>query len=173
MNTIKLTPEKLTAEKFSPFGEVLSIENKEFITINDGYANKYPDLAKIDTQEENGETSVHIFVAKKRPFPLQITMLEKHPFFSQTFIPKGDTPFVVVVSPPAEKPIIENIRVFISNGDQGISYSRGVWHFPLISINDNSQFIVIDRKHNIDLDSIKQCSVRQLEDVNINVELNL
>mgnify|MGYP001242510003 CR=1 FL=1 len=134
---------------------------------------EYADLAKIDTQEEQGETSVHIFVAKKRLFPLQITMLEKHPCFSQTFIPKGNTPFLVVVSPPSEEPVIENIRAFISNGDQGISYSRGVWHFPLISINDNSQFIVIDRKHNIDTDTIKQCIVKRFEDTNITVELSL
>ena len=173
MNTIKLTPEKLTTENFSQFGEVISIENRESITINDGFANKYADLAQIDTQEENGQTSVHIFVAKKRQFPLQITMLEKHPFFSQTFIPRGNTPFIIVVSPPAEEPIIENIRVFISNGDQGISYSRGVWHFPLISINDNSQFIVIDRKHNTDLDTIEQCSVRGIEDIDIYIELSL
>ena len=121
MTTINLTPEPLTAENFNQFGDVLSIENKDSITINDGFANKFADLAKIDTQEEGGETSVHIFVAKKRQFPLQITMLEKHPFFSQTFIPKGQTPFIVVVSPPAEDPIIENIKVFNLN----IKFSNG------------------------------------------------
>ena len=36
-------------------------------------------------------------------------MLEKHPFFSQTFIPKGNTPFIIVVSPPSEEPLIANI----------------------------------------------------------------
>ena len=173
MKNIKLIPEKLTAENFANFGEVISIQGKDSVTINNGFADKYPDLAFLDTQEDQGQTSVHIFVAKKRQFPLQITMLEKHPFFSQTFIPKGETPFIVVVSPPGEEPIIENIRVFISNGDQGISYSRGVWHFPLISLKDNAQFVVIDRKHNIDQDRIKQCTVRKIDDVDINVELNL
>ena len=173
MNKIKLTPEKLTTENFSQFGEVISIENKEFITINDGYANKYADLAQVDTQEENGQTSVHIFVATKRQFPLQITMLEKHPFFSQTFIPRGNTPFIVVVSPSAEEPVIENIRAFISNGEQGVNYSRGVWHFPLISVRDDAQFIVIDRKHVIDSDDIEQCIVHPIEDTNITLEFNL
>ena len=173
MNKIKLTPEKLTTENFSQFGEVISIENKEFITINDGYANKYADLAQVDTQEENGQTSVHIFVAIKRQFPLQITMLEKHPFFSQTFIPRGNTPFIVVVSPSAEEPVIENIRAFISNGEQGVNYSRGVWHFPLISVRDDAQFIVIDRKHVIDSDDIEQCIVHPIEDTNITLEFNL
>ena len=173
MNKIKLTPEKLTTENFSQFGEVISIENKEFITINDGYANKYADLAQVDTQEENGQTSVHIFVATKRQFPLQITMLEKHPFFSQTFIPRGNTPFIVVVSPPAEEPVIENIRAFISNGEQGVNYSRGVWHFPLISVRDDVQFIVIDRKHVIDSEDIEQCIVNPIKDSNITLEFSL
>ena len=173
MNTLKLTPEVLSTDNFQLFGEVLSTENKESISINDGFASKFPDIVKLDTKEAEGETSVHIFVAKKRQFPLQITMLENHPFFSQTFIPKNNTPFIVVVAPPSEEPVIENIKAFITDGDQGISYSRGVWHFPLISLKDNAQFVVIDRKHNVDKDSMKQCTVSKIEDVSIYVELSL
>jgi len=173
MNTLKLTPKALTAESFQLFGEVVSIKNKESIVINDGFASKFPDVVKLDTKEEGGETSVHIFVAKKRQFPLQITMLENHPFFSQTFIPKNNTPFIVVVAPPSEEPVIENIKAFITNGDQGISYSRGVWHFPLISMNDNSEFIVLDRKNNIDVDTIEQCIVKSIDNIDISLELSL
>ena len=173
MNTLKLTPKVLTADNFQLFGEVLTTENKEYITINDGFASKFPDIVKLDTKEAEGETSVHIFVAKKRQFPLQITMLENHPFFSQTFIPKNNTPFIVVVAPASEEPVIENIKAFITDGDQGISYSRGVWHFPLISLKDNAQFVVIDRKYNSDKDSMKQCTVSKIEDVSIYVELSL
>ena len=51
MNNLILTPEILTAENFSQFGQVISREQKDFLTINNGYAKKYPDLATIDTQE--------------------------------------------------------------------------------------------------------------------------
>ncbi len=172
MQNIKLIPEKLTAENFADFGEVVTIQSKESRTINDGYAEKYADIAFLDTLEEQGQTSVHIFVAKSRQFPLQISMLEKHPFFSQTFIPRHSSPFLVVVAPPAKAPSIENLRAFITNGEQGINYSRGVWHFPLISMDDNSQFIVIDRKHNEDLDTIEQCEEISLDDVNVTLELS-
>jgi ureidoglycolate lyase len=37
------------------------------------------------------------------------------------------------------------LKVFKTNGNQGVFYKRGIWHFPLISIEDNEQFIVIDR----------------------------
>jgi len=172
MQNIKLIPEKLTAENFANFGEVVTIQSKESRTINDGYAEKYADIASLDTSEDQGQTSVHIFVAKSRQFPLQISMLEKHPFFSQTFIPRHSSPFLVVVAPPAKTPLIENLRAFITNGEQGINYSRGVWHFPLISMDDNSQFIVIDRKHNEDLDTIEQCEEFTLDDVNVTLELS-
>jgi ureidoglycolate lyase len=173
MNNLILTPEILTAENFSQFGQVISLEQKDFLTINDGYAKKYPDLATIDTQEHGGTTTVHIYVAKKRQFPLQINMLEKHPFFSQTFIPKDNQPFLVVVAPASDEPNIKDIRAFISNGEQGVNYSRGVWHFPLISVKDGAQFIVIDRKHVIDSDDIEQCIVHPIEDSNITLEFSL
>ena len=173
MKNITLIPEKLTENNFADFGEVVSIHNKESKTINNGFASKYSDVALLDTNEEQGHTSVHIFVAKSRQFPLHISMLEKHPFFSQTFIPRHSSPFVVVVAPPAERPSIEKLKAFITNGDQGISYSRGVWHFPLISMNDNSQFIVIDRKYNEELDTIEQCEEVSLGDIKVVLELGL
>ena len=72
-----------------------------------------------------------------------------------------------------EEPVIENIKAFITDGDQGISYSRGVWHFPLISMNDNSEFIVLDRKNNIDVDTIEQCIVKSIDNIDISLELSL
>ena len=173
MNNLILTPEILTAENFSQFGQVISLEQKDFLTINNGYAKKYPDLATIDTQEHGGTTTVHIYVAKQRQFPLQINMLEKHPFFSQTFIPKDNQPFLVVVASASDELNIKDIRAFISNGEQGVNYSRGVWHFPLISVKDDAQFIVIDRKHVIDSDDIEQCIVHPIEDSNITLEFSL
>jgi ureidoglycolate lyase len=78
----------------------------------------------------------------------------------------------VVVAPPSQSPVIENLRAFITNGQQGINYFRGVWHFPLISMNDSSEFIVIDRKHNEGLDTIEQCEVISVDDVNVSLELS-
>ena len=72
-------------------------------------------------------------------------MMEKHPFFSQTFIPRSNTPFLVVVALGEESPDLNTLRVFKTDGNQGVHYNRGVWHFPLISLEEDEQFIVIDR----------------------------
>tara|TARA_B100000929_G_scaffold141043_1_gene111624 strand:+ start:1273 stop:1794 length:522 start_codon:yes stop_codon:yes gene_type:complete len=173
MNKMILTPKKLTAESFSQFGQVISCENKDYEIINDGYAKKYPDLAEIDTQEDSGKTALNIFIAKKRLFPLKIEMLEKHPFFSQAFIPRDDTPFLVVVAPSSARPRINDIEVFISSGEQGINYARGVWHFPLISIKDDANFVVIDRKYTAESDKLEQCIVYPIKDTDISIEFEL
>lgn len=140
-----LKPETLTANNFAEFGKIISIEESDSILINDGYAQKYSNLCDMDSNEKNGVSSLHIYVAKKREFPLDIYMLEKHPFFSQTFIPKSQNPFLLVVALGKDKPDLETLKVFKTNGNQGIHYLRDIWHFPLISLYDNEHFIVIDR----------------------------
>ena len=138
-------PETLTAQSFSEFGKVISIEDTNSVIINEGYAKKHYNLCDMDANEKNGVSTLHIYIAKKREFPLTIHMLEKHPYFSQTFMPRSNKPFLVVVALGDEKPDLNTLKVFKTNGNQGVFYKRGIWHFPLLSIEDNEQFIVIDR----------------------------
>ncbi len=171
MNSIILKPKPLTKQSFNQFGDVVEIQNHEYKVINNGYAHKYSNLASIDTSEAEGNTAVHIFVAKKRTLPLHIDMLERHPLFSQCFIPRGKKEFLIVVAPPADKPNIERMVAFISNGDQGVNFSRGVWHFPLISLENESQFIIIDRQYEPEIDNIEQCDIYDLKRFNILLEM--
>jgi ureidoglycolate lyase len=143
--SLVLKPEILDAKTFSVFGKVISVEDTPSILINDGYAQKHYNLCDMDANKKNGVSTLHIYIAKKREFPLSIHMLEKHPYFSQTFMPRSNKPFLVVVALGDEKPDLNTLKVFKTNGNQGVFYKRGIWHFPLISIEDNEQFIVIDR----------------------------
>lgn len=142
---IVLKPIDLTIDAFKNYGEILSVQNSKSIVINNGFANKHFNLCNIDANEEGGVATVHLYVGKKREFPLKINMMEKHPFFSQTFIPRSNTPFLVVVALGEESPDLNTLRVFKTDGNQGVHYNRGVWHFPLISLEEDEQFIVIDR----------------------------
>lgn len=137
--------ELLTKESFKKYGEVISTENSASKIINDGFAKKHYELCIMDSNENNGKSTLHIYEAKKREFPLKISMLEKHPYFSQTFMPRSVKPFFAVVALGEEEPDLSTLKAFMTNGNQGVHYNRGVWHFPLISLEDNEQFIVIDR----------------------------
>lgn len=142
---IELNPIKLTKDNFADFGKVISIEDSESKIINNGYAKKFYELCTMDAKEKDGSSTLHIYVAKNREFPLKIDMLEKHPFFSQTFMPRSTQPYLVVVALGEDKPDLSTIKAFKTNGNQGVMYNRGIWHFPLISIKNQEQFIVIDR----------------------------
>lgn len=142
---LEIKPVLLTQTAFKEYGKVITTEEAESKTINNGYAKKYFELCTMDATEKNGASTLHIYVAKNREFPLRISMLEKHPYFSQTFMPRSCEPFLVVIALGENEPDISTLKAFITNGNQGVHYNRGIWHFPLISLKNNEQFIVIDR----------------------------
>ena len=140
-----ISPEPINNLNFSEFGEVITTKNIKPLEINNGYAQRFDGIANLDTKEQNGETTISIFSALKRNFPMKIDMMEKHPLGSQAFIPMKETTFLVLVAPKGEKPIIEKIKSFIVPPGTGVNYKACTWHFPLISTEDMN-FLVVDRK---------------------------
>jgi len=142
---IIIKPKKITSKNFKKFGEVISTKKIKPININNGYAKRFDSLCKINTSLKKGNTIISIFSARKRKFPMNIKMMEKHPLGSQAFIPMKETKFLVFVAPKGKKPNVKKIESFIIPKQTGINYKPGIWHFPLISIK-NMNFLVIDRK---------------------------
>ena len=105
----------------------------------------FSNLADIEILGENKECRINIFKTQKRIFPLQINMLENHPFSSQTFIPLQETTFIVVVAPARKIPDLNAIEAFKLNKNEGVNFKPKVWHFPLIA-TENSNFLTIDKK---------------------------
>lgn len=168
---LSLKPQALTQESFSAYGKVLSAKDSKSKIINNGFAKKHYELCFMDANEKNGVSTLHIYIAKKREFPLSITMLEKHPFFSQTFMPRSKKPFLLVVALGEDKPDLSTIKAFVTDGNQGVHYDRGIWHFPLISLEDNEEFIVIDRSDkNLLENRIEECIEFDFIDENITLE---
>lgn len=139
------TPKAINKENFSKYGDLITTKNIEPLIINDGYAKRFDNIAKLDTASENGETTISIFSALKRTFPMKVHMMECHPLGSQAFIPMKETTFLCFVAPSGEKPDLEKIESFIIPPGLGINYKPGTWHFPLISTEDMN-FLVVDRK---------------------------
>jgi ureidoglycolate lyase len=142
---ITITPKPITKENFSKFGDMITTNNLKPIKINNGYAKRFDGIANLNTSKDNGETTISIFSALKRDFPMKINMMEKHPLGSQAFIPMKETTFLVFVAPQDEKPDLNKVESFIIPPGIGINYNLGTWHFPLISTEDMN-FLVVDRK---------------------------
>jgi ureidoglycolate lyase len=139
------TPKAINKENFSKYGDLITTKDIEPLIINDGYAKRFDNIAKLDTSSENGETTISIFSALKRTFPMKVHMMECHPLGSQAFIPMKETTFLCFVAPSGGKPDLEKIESFIIPPGLGINYKPGTWHFPLISTEDMN-FLVVDRK---------------------------
>ena len=135
----------ITKENFAKYGDMISTKDIKPLEINNGYAKRYDGIANLNTSSDNGETTISIFSALKRNFPMKIDMMEKHPLGSQAFIPMKETTFLVFVAPKEEKPDLNKIEAFIIPPGIGVNYKPGTWHFPLISTEDMN-FLVVDRK---------------------------
>ena len=142
---MKYKIQNINNQNFQKFGDLITIKEKQHEEINENTTTSFFDLANIQTEGEDKRVRLNIFQAKKRIFPLQINMLENHPYSSQIFLPFLKTTFLVLVAPIATKPNLDKIEIFkVSDGD-GINFNPKVWHFPLISL-DNDKYITVDKK---------------------------
>ena len=142
---ITVNPKPITKENFSKFGDVITTDDIKPLEINDGYAKRFDGIANLNTSKDNGETTICIFSALKRSFPMKIDMMEKHPLGSQAFVPMKETTFLVFVAPKGGKPNLNEVEAFIVPPGIGVNYNPGTWHFPLIATEDMN-FLVVDRK---------------------------
>ena len=137
--------EPLTAEAFRPYGEVIEAGAAATqYAINRGNAVRYHDLARLDLGAEGGRPTLSLFRAKPQALPLQLLVVERHPLGSQAFMPLGQHPYLVVVAPPGTPPQPDALRCFRAQPGQGVNYTRGTWHHPLLALK-GGDFLVIDR----------------------------
>lgn len=97
---------------------------------------------------------------------LEVTILERHPFTTQTFTPLGlskshpDTCFLVIVAPSLSDPLLAtsqsgvdvqiqrppdlcNLKAFLAHGGQAITYAVGTWHAPMVVLGkERVDFVV-------------------------------
>ena len=146
MADITLPVLPLTAEAFAAFGQVIAADTAaQRYAINEGTAERFHDLARIDTTRAGGRPVLSLFRATPRPLPLQVKLMERHRLGSQTFMPLGGLRFLVLVAPPGPAPTAPDLRCFIASPGQGVNFDAGTWHHPLIALDGGGDFLVIDR----------------------------
>ncbi|KAI1814160.1 ureidoglycolate hydrolase [Poronia punctata] len=171
----------LTQTAFSPFGDVISNpspQNTPFTTTNNnnndisslpfgaslanqGTAIRYGAIAPSTSNlypsgAATPRISVFICGVREEGEKIEIKILERHPFTSQTFIPLAGGKYLVVVAPTSDEkdedgdfpgpekgkgmgmgkgmPDLKNLKAFIANGNQAVTYKAGTWHAPMIAL---------------------------------------
>ena len=139
-----MTPRPIEPDAFAPYGSVIEAGRVPSTAINGATCERFDSLALIDAGAEGGSPVISIFRAVPWPTPIIITMLERHPLGSQAFYPLHGRPWLVVVG-QGDPLVTDTIEAFHMRGDQGIQFSRGVWHHPLIVLDAPQDFLVVDR----------------------------
>ncbi len=141
----KLTPQPLTRATFAPFGDVIETAGAEHFTINEGNTERFHDLARVDVESGGGRALINVFRAQPLALPIAIAMMERHPLGSQAFVPLEARPFLVVVAAPETRPDPTDLRAFLAQAGQGVNYAKGVWHHPVLALEVETDFLVVDR----------------------------
>jgi ureidoglycolate lyase len=141
--TLRAIP--ISAENFRPYGDVIETTPANRIGMNGGRFDRYNDLAAVEVGA-GGRTNMGITRCNSpTALPHHFDLVERHPLASQAFIPLGEFRFIVVVAPPGESVDPSSLRAFITNGRQGVNYRPGIWHMPLIALEKDQAFLVVDR----------------------------
>lgn len=134
----------LTKSAFALYGDLLEADPATMRLINGGTTERFHALGEPVVVGEPTRLIFSIFRGQPRQFPYSVTMMERHPFGSQSFMPLSGRPYLVAVSDDeGGKP--GKPKVFLAGAHQGVNYFPNVWHHPLMSLGEVSDFLVVDR----------------------------
>ncbi|KAL8682656.1 MAG: hypothetical protein Q9186_001343 [Xanthomendoza sp. 1 TL-2023] len=176
----------LTQSEFAPFGTViespLSLSQTTFpsppptshnvVSANQNTALKYIDVTYMKNHYGAAPSNVpakavmNMFSCFPRPIKMRkhdlgvdVKVLERHPYTTQTFIPLGaardsNSKYLVVVAPtlpPISKepftvmgpPDVANMKSFWAHGGQAVTYGAATWHMPMAVVGEERMDFVV------------------------------
>ena len=133
---MKLIAQPLTAEGFAPFGTVLDVPRQAGRTYFDGtLANRRSGARPSLSLARRDEIAT---------LPFTATMMERHEFSSQSFVPIDCSGWIVMVAPhtPDSRPDMAKAHAFLAGPEQGVTYGANIWHHPLTIVERPASFAI-------------------------------
>lgn len=180
--------EPLTPENFQPYGGVLSadeqIKNAQASSANYGTAIKLHKVAPVANNFANcksgkpAQANWNIFrcsapkhlISGSKTKSYKTTVLERHPYSTQTFVPMGQAldkvSYLVIVADTDELladklPNPNKIKAFLCRGNQSVTYGAGTWHAPMVVIDEkipHIDFGVFIHENGVSGEDCQECS---------------
>lgn len=213
--SIEVTAQPLTSEAFAPFGEVVSNPRPDLhptayaaqggqlpyngISANQGTAIQYRKISSpkdLYSQAPSGDSelimSQFVCGARKLDSPSKtsqgtftVSVLERHPFTTQTFSPLSSRPskYLVIVAPslaPSSKdadlpvptgeglpgrglPDLRGLKAYVATSTQAVTYGAGTWHAPMVALGEPGttvDFLVVQFSSG---EAVEDCQLAVLE----------
>ncbi|KAJ4483233.1 allantoicase [Lentinula aciculospora] len=186
--TIPVLP--LTPEAFAQFGQVVQAygdhtaapKGTKITPANAGTADKFHKLSLlVSTYPHSAGATTGLSVYRCQPFKgideidgtIELTVLERHSYTNQAFIPMGCGPgegltdpgrrYLVVVAKNGEddRPNLKTLRGFLASTAQGIVYDAGTWHQPMTVLDKALDFTCVETQ--IGNGGLEDCEIVELE----------
>ena len=141
----RLVAVPLTREGFAPFGDVIETDMTRQVNINNGSTVRFDGLARVDLGDRNGHALINIFRTQPQEMPMGDRDDGKTPDRVAGLHAARPFAFLVVVAAAGEIVGPDDLHAFITDGRQGINLARGTWHHPVIALDRETDFIVVDR----------------------------
>lgn len=135
-----VTAEPLTPEGFAPFGEVLGMSHAAGRDVNLGTAVRFDHAAHLENARPGARPNLAVFQAAAQSLPFAVTLLERHPFSTQAFLPLRAARWLICAAPSLADgmPDIAGLRAFGARGDQGVNLRRAIWHHPILALEEDA-----------------------------------
>ncbi|MEO8798382.1 MAG: ureidoglycolate lyase [Polyangiaceae bacterium] len=146
LTVVEITARELTQASYARYGDVLSADRDDVAAVpaNLGTAQKRNRLTALVNARAEAKANVSVFrcsPVNERPIPLHL--LEKHPHSTQIFVPMNARRYLVVVAEGGDAPDLSTLAAFVASGNQAIAYRPGIWHHPMIALDDVIDFACI------------------------------
>ncbi len=141
----QIIAQPLTVEGFSPFGQVISAGLKAGASANQGTAVRFDWCAELVNTRGNAHPNLAVFRSTPLTLPVKIALLERHPHNTQAFLPMLVSRFLIIAAPNSADgaPNTEKLSAFLCAPGQGINYNPGVWHHPIIALDQSAEFAML------------------------------
>lgn len=141
----RLPTQALTADAFAPFGSLATIDATGGRLVNQDRARRIPGLGDLAHDAAAARPVLDIYRIAPSPLPFKVACFERHVLTSQVFIPIRCARLLIVVAPDdaAGQPDIDRAVAFIGDGRTVIHYRAGVWHSPLVALDDAAHLAML------------------------------
>ena len=134
----RLRAQPLTAEAFAPFGSLATIDAVGGRPVNQGRARRVPGIGDLQHDAAATRPALDVYHIAPSLLPFTLGYFERHVLTPQMFIPIRCARLLIAVAPGRADgwPDIERAVTFIGDDHTMIHYRAGVWHSPLVALDD-------------------------------------
>lgn len=138
MASRRLRAQRLTAEAFAPFGSLGTISAVGGQSVNQGRARRVPGIGDLQHDPAATRPVLDVYHIAPSLLPFRLACFERHVLTSQIFIPIRCARLLIAVAPDRDdgQPDIERAVTFVGDPHTIIHYRAGVWHSPLVALDD-------------------------------------